>query len=775
MFIFKSKTLSSVLALTVCAGGAAAQDSGADSETRVLGKVEVTAQKQVQDLQDVPIAVNVLSEEQIQLTGIDDALELANFVPSLNITAVRNPFQSRVAIRGLGTSQNDPSLEPSVGMFVDGVFLGRSGLGMSDLTDIERIEVLQGPQGTLYGKNTNAGAISIITKQPNFEEFEGYIDASVGDFNMRRVTVSATGPLSDTVAFRVSGNIHKRNGYYENAGSGNDTNGADDWNLQGKLLWEPSENLSVLLSGSHVERDTNGSGFDSTFSPLVQAELNAQGLTVPTNDPFDFEIANNTQGVFEMESDSLALTVELDGDWGTFTSITAWNDYEFFTRADNDGSELDILRTLGEPFSGDSISQEIRLASSVGENVQYQVGLFYLEQTDQRGEIGEIGFVIGDDFATLAGPLFLGANAVLDPPGPAGPFRLMDFAAQPGDSIGGRNVWDTETLALFGQTTWDVTDDLHLTAGLRWTDESKDADLLTVTSSTATGVPAPLQGALPPSLINFLSTPFIDRLTTAIDAELSRSNTSTDWLLKAAYDLGDDTLIYASASTGTKSGNFNGVSGPENTREFEDETTTSYELGVKSDLFGSRVRLNAAAFMTQVEDWQFQAPLPTGGSTISNEGEVELAGIDVSLQALLFDNLTVDAGLLHMNKYEVTAGPNTGKELGFVADWSGNVGATLVFPVASGNIYVRGDYIFMNDHWVTNRDDRVASTDRYDRSLVNARLGWRNDHWNFSIWGQNLTEDDYPTTTNAVQSYSGNQAFVLSPPRTYGVSVRRDF
>ena len=262
------------------------------------------------------------------------------------------------------------------------------------------------------------------------------------------------------------------------------------------------------------------------------------------------------------------------------------------------------------------------------------------------------------------------------------------------------------------------------------------------------------------------------------DDIISQLNSPTEEdrvLLKAAYDLGEDTLIYASASTGTKSGNFNGVSGPENTREFEDETTTSYELGVKSDLFGSRVRLNAAAFMTQVEDWQFQAPLPTGGSTISNEGEVELTGVDVSLQALLFDNLTVDAGLLHMNKYEVTAGPNAGKELGFVADWSGNVGATLIFPVASGNIYVRGDYIFMNDHWVTNRDDRVASTDRYDRSLVNARLGWRNDHWNFLIWVQNLTEDDYPTTTNAVQSYSGNQAFVLSPPRTYGVSVRRDF
>lgn len=768
MSTFKARLMMSGIVLAALGTSATAQD-------RTLDEIIVTATKRAENLQKVPIAVTAFNAEIIQDAGIGDVLDVANLTPTLTVATSRNPFQNRVAIRGLGTAQNDPSLEPSVGIFVDGVFLGRSGLGMSDLTDIERIEVLQGPQGTLYGKNTNAGAISIITKRPNLEEFEGYIEGSIGDYNLRKFTAALSGPLSENIAYRISGSIHQRDGFFENVGSGSDLGDADDWNVQGKLLWEPNEKLSFLLNGSHVERDTNGSGFDSTFSPIVQAQLMAQGFTVPENDPFDFDIANNTQGEFDMQADNLSLHVNLDTDWGTITSISAWNDYDYFSKSDPDGSELDIIRSNGEPYSGDSLSQELRLDSSIGGNIDYQIGLFYLDQRTQRGDDGVVINEIGNDFVTIAGPLFLGPNAVLDPPGPAGPFRLLDFAARPGDSIGGKNVWDTETFAIFGQATWNLTNDLRLTGGLRWTDEEKEADLLTVTSSTATGVPAPLQGVVPPSLVNFLSVPFVNQLTTPIDAEFERSNKSTDWLIKGAYDLNEDSMIYASVSTGTKSGNFNGVNGAANSREFEDEHTTSYEVGLKSELANSTVRLNAAAFLTDVEDFQFQFALPTGGSTISNEGEVEFSGVDVSLQAVPVNFLTLDAGLLHMNKYEVTAGPNTGKEVALVADWSGNVAATLLFPLSNGRVYLRGDYVFMGNHWVTNRDSRVEATDRHNRTILNARLGWRNDKLNFSIWGKNLTDDEYPSTTNAIQSFSGNQAYVLAPPRTFGATLRYDF
>ncbi len=176
----------SALAFAVVSSSVTAQD-------RVLDEIVVTAAKRSQSLQEVPIAVNAFTAQMIDEAGINDAQDLANMTPSVNLTTSRNPFQNRLAIRGIGTSQNDPALEPSVGMFVDGVYMGRTGLGMSDLVDLERIEVLQGPQGTLYGKNTNAGAISLITKSPNLEEFEGYAQISVGDYGMKKVTVTTTG------------------------------------------------------------------------------------------------------------------------------------------------------------------------------------------------------------------------------------------------------------------------------------------------------------------------------------------------------------------------------------------------------------------------------------------------------------------------------------------------------------------------------------------------------------------------------------------------------
>ena len=194
----KLKPLVSAITLGLVATGVGAQDL-------VLEEVIVTAQKRAESLQDVPIAVTAFTSETIQLAGINNVVDVVNLTPSLSQFSNLSPFTTTLFIRGIGTAQNDPSLEPSVGTFVDGVFIGRTGLGMSDLTDIERIEVLQGPQGTLYGKNSNAGAISVITKRPNLDRFEGYIEGTVGDYGMGQLTAAASGPLGDTVAFPFIG------------------------------------------------------------------------------------------------------------------------------------------------------------------------------------------------------------------------------------------------------------------------------------------------------------------------------------------------------------------------------------------------------------------------------------------------------------------------------------------------------------------------------------------------------------------------------------------
>ena len=719
-------------------------------QTNALEEIVVTATKRVQSLQDVPIAVNAFNADTIEVAGINNAGDLAILTPALNINVNTNPFAARMIIRGVGTAQTDPALEPSVGLFIDGVYLGRTGLGMSDLTDIERIEVLQGPQGTLYGKNTNAGAISVITKKPNFEKSEGYVEASVGNYSMNKLTASASGPLTQNLAYRLSGNINQRDGYYDNS-AGVDFNDADDWNIQGKLQWEPTESLSILLSGSRVERDTTCCGADAVQTESVNNELVAQGLSPDSNDPYDYNVKSDADNRFAMESDLLSMTIDYDAGWGAIKSITAWNDYSYRVDQDPDRSELDILTLSNDKFSGDSFSQELRFTASPTDNVDYMLGAFYLEQNTKRG--GDEPFVfIGDDIITIGSQQDL-------------PFPLpFNFLVQPGDSLTVDMNQDAETIAFFGQGTWHIGDQWHITGGLRWSDEEKKSDLFSQTYSTAFSN-------------QILGASFLDSVSTPIDATLERSSDNVDWMLSAVLDISDDSMVYASAGTGTKSGGFQTVNGTADDREFDDEDTTTYELGIKSTLLDARLRINAAAFYSEIENFQAQRQLETGlGTYVSNEAKVETSGVDFQVEAAPMPNLVLSAGLLYMHKYQITDGPEKGADLPFTAEFSGTVAATLVFPLGDGGIYWRTDYSYMDDHTTNVASATQLRDEDYDnRNLINSKLGWRNDSWNVSVWGKNLSDDKYAMQTVLPFLVSGMEAYFLAPPRTFGATVRYTF
>ena len=710
---------------------------GASVQAAVLEEVIVTSQKRSENLQDVPIAVNAFTADMIQEMGITNAQELAMLTPSMHTITIGNPMKTSIRVRGIGTAQSDPALEPSVGVFVDGVFLGRSGLAMSDLTDIERIEVLQGPQGTLYGKNTNAGAISIVTKSPSLEGFEGYVNLAAGNYSMHNVTVAATGPISETVAFRISGNIHERDGFIKNIGPAVDGDSVDDWNIQAKLLWEPSENLSVLFSAAHVDRDTSCCAADATQGPQV-LDLVAQGLLPDDgNDPYDYVINTDFDSIFKLKSDMLSLNLTYDFAWGSLNSITSYDEFEYSQTLDNDRGPLAM--TLNEPDynAGETFSQELRLTSTIGSAIDYVVGIFYYDQEIQTGDGVAETFQFGPDIPYVRTPL-----------------------ANVGDSAYGKAVWQNDTLAAFGQMTWHVTDRLLVTGGLRWTREERDADILTITSFKS-------DRPIPPSAWA------INRFTTPIDETFNRSNNDVNWLVSASYDLSQEAMIYASTSTGSKSGGFNSVNGSPEEREFDDEDTISYELGLKSTLFDSRLRLNTAIFHTEVDNYQYQARAATGvGTYVSNEAEVEVSGLDLQIDAQPLDNLSLSAGLMYMNDFEVVSGPNTGDPLGLISEYTLNLGGTLFFPLSDGGLYLRGDYLYMSDHEPANKDDDIAIQ---NRELVNARVGWRNDKWNVALWGKNLTDETYAGFTSRLQQFSGSRAFFLQPPRTYGVEVRLNF
>lgn len=739
----------------------ATYSAGTLAQTGVLEEVIVTATKRAESLQDIAVTVTAFNENTIQEANIRDAGDVAVLTPSLNINANISPFSTRVTVRGIGTA-GSTFLEPSVGTFVDGVYLNRTGLAVSDLVDIERIEVLQGPQGTLYGKNTNAGAIVITTLSPNFEETEGHLEATAGNYSMQRITGSLSGPITDDLAYRIAGNFHERDGYLENL-AGPDLNDADEWNVVGKLAWEPTDELSILLKASYLERDMFCCSPDSVHDPIADQAIIDRGQPPLGDDPYDHVTSQDVPSPFEQESTAASLHINYEADWGLIESITAWDDYELDSSQQTSRSVLDVI-WANQPQSGGSFSQELRFSNST-DSVDYMLGLYYFEQDTSEFE-GELSGLLGDD--VLIGTEIFGPTLAL--------------IAAPGDRGFQDSLFETETIAVFGRATWHIGDNWHLTGGLRWSDEEKDADLYAEVESTALtaqdpeNIPPPIlalllqQGIVPPFSLLSSARP-------EIDESFNRSSDNVDWLASASYDLNIDTMLFASASTGTKSGGFNGVAGESEEREFDDEHTTSYELGIKTTLLGARLRINSTLFFTKIEDMQTNQQASSGlGQFTSNQGEAEIAGLDFQLDALPLPNLTVTLGLQYLDKYEFTDGPDEGLDLAFAAEFSGNLAATLVLPLADGGIYLRGDYSYMGDH-LTNPAPafQLSEKDVQDRQNLNMVLGWRNDNWNVSLWGKNLTDEEYAVQTLVPYPVTNMDAYFLAPPKTYGATLRYDF
>lgn len=738
--------LSSITVTVLASGHAMAQE-------RTLEEVIVTATKRSQSIQDVAMTVTAFSAEQIREANIQNATDVAVLTPSLVVATNTQPFTASFRIRGVGTAQNDPALEPSVGIFVDDVYLNRSGFGMSDLTDIQRIEVLNGPQGTLYGKNTNAGAVLVYTKLPNAEEFEGYIEATVGDYDLQRYTLAASGPITDALAFRFSGNIHKRDGYFENGGNGGDLDDADDWNVMAKLLYQPSDDLSVLVNASYVERDNTCCAADAVQGESVNLALIEQGLSPDKNDPYDYEVAVDVPSEFKNEVSNISMVLDYSSAWGDLKTITAWNNSDGSSSYDADRSQLDVMYVDGASES-EFFSQEIRFTSEFGDLIDYQIGLFYFKSEQNPGD-GKPSVFLGDDFISQGNQ-----NEIINILPPQVP--SIAFIAQPGDTLTNEHTLEAETFALFGRATWHITDRWHFTGGLRVSQEEKDAELFTTVDSTA-----PSQSIAGFSFLSTVSTP--------IDDSFSRQSDNVDWLADLSYDWDENVMTFARFATGTKSGGFNAVSGSPEEREFDDETTISYELGVKATVLDSRLLVNISAFLSEIDDYQFQEQVETGiGTRVGNEAEVELRGIDLFVQAKPLPNLTLGFGLMYLDKAEITDGPEKGKPLPVAPDYSANLNATVFLPLPVGAAYLRGDYSYMDDHRTTNADE-LRTQDIQDRETLNATLGWRTERWNLSLWGKNLTDDEYAGVTTATSQITGTDPYFLTPPRTYGATLRYEF
>ncbi|MGH8085585.1 MAG: TonB-dependent receptor [Lysobacter sp.] len=482
-----------------------------EQETTTLAGITVTAQKREEALQDVPIAITVLPEQLLQDTGVRDIKDLQLLVPGLTVTSTQSAVQTTARIRGIGTVGDNPGLESSVGVMIDGVYRPRNGVGFGDLGQIQRIEVLKGPQGTVFGKNTSAGVINVITRRPHYTtEVEG--ELTVGNYNALGASASLNTPISDNAAFSIYAAKRKRDGFMEvrtGAGPREETEDYDQnfHSLRGQLLVEPTDNLDINFIADFTSREENcctgvtiarentpGLPFNAP-QQVINALAGGEGVG-PTVDPFARVAYSNRSTEQDIKDKGVSAEVNWLTPWfrdAELTSITAFRDWDAINGLDFDFSAADVLYREADPdesFTGfETFSQEFRLTGAT-DSVDWMVGMFYADEDLDRHDSYRIGAAYEPYLSTLVGSQVLGAIAAglaptgltVDQSNPA--LFMSQVSGQPfGTNFAGLGALDTyeqssRSLALFTNNTWHATDALDLTLGLRATREDKTLDAI---------------------------------------------------------------------------------------------------------------------------------------------------------------------------------------------------------------------------------------------------------------------------------------------------------
>ncbi|MGY1521597.1 MULTISPECIES: TonB-dependent receptor [unclassified Luteimonas] len=488
-------------AIVSMAAPAAAQDSAAApaEETRTLATLTVTAQKREEALQDVPISVTALDEQLLRDASVRDIKDLQILVPGLTVTSTQNEAITTARIRGIGTVGDNVGLESSVGVVIDGVYRPRNSVGFGDLGQLERIEVLKGPQGTVFGKNTSAGVINVITRRPGYTQ-SAEAEVTAGNYGALGVAASYNDSFSDSATFSVYAAKRKRDGWMDvETGNGPRTEDEDyDQNfhtLRGKLLFEPSESLEILLSADYTSREENCCTAVQTTvggtAPILNALAGGQALAAPGDDPFDRVAYSNRPTTQDIKESGVSAEINWDiGALGgaTLTSITASREWEAINGLDYDFSTADLLyrnANEDESYTGfETFSQELRLTGST-DRLDWMVGMFYADEDLTRNESYRVGPhyepYVSTLVYTLVGQGLAAAGIPLDNPLgiPPAAFLSQVGGTPYGSGFTGLGALDryeqnAKSLALFTNNTWHATDALDLTLGLRYTREDKE-------------------------------------------------------------------------------------------------------------------------------------------------------------------------------------------------------------------------------------------------------------------------------------------------------------
>ncbi|NIB43537.1 TonB-dependent receptor [Pseudomaricurvus alkylphenolicus] len=650
-----------------------------------LEEIVVTATKRSESLQDVSISMLATDGEAISDMGITRGSELTANLPA--ITIAQNPVGNFIFIRGIGSSGANQGIEQSVSIFHDGTYMGRHQLSRAPFLDIERVEVLRGPQSILFGKNTIGGAIHVIGAKPT-DEFEGSISGLYGEDGEKEFTAVVSGPITDSLSGRLAYRGYQMDGYIDNILTDDDGPERDDETLRLQLSWtSPNDNLKVLGKWEHSEFETkggsvqvstsdptgNGIAFDALNRALVGAAVGSStlyewdeqramlndggellGLVLPeyAGMPGFPDINDATDN----EMDTGSLTVNWYIGEHTLTSITAYAGYEYQDLCDCDFVALPLLQVDAiEDY--EQYSQEIRLTSPGGEKLDYIVGLYYHRS--------DLTYSANDGFGSSL------ASGLIGQPSAITPNLTRSYTLEQ----------EQEMWSVFGQATYSFSEETRLILGARYFEETKTADHILDTSfadgwdySAAAGLPAGslAYGNTPEEYDRFLSevagtplagfatiseTIFSALLGTFEHSIVDRERDEEDWMfsLTVEHNISPDTMVFFTAATGTKGGGFDArfLKTADNPFfEYDEETATNFELGLKSYLFDNRMSLNATVFHTTVEDYQVSIFDGATAFFVQNAAELEAKGVEVDVRWAATENLTISfAGSYLVNEY----------------------------------------------------------------------------------------------------------------------------
>jgi iron complex outermembrane recepter protein len=813
------------LAAPAVAQNAAVDDAGDDEI------IIVTASKQAKTLQDTPISVSVTSKALIENAQIRDALDLQTVVPSLRVSQLQSSANTNFIIRGFGNGANNAGIEPSVGVFIDGVYRSRSAAQIGDLPSVERIEVLRGPQSTLFGKNASAGIISVVTSEPKFD-FGGQAELSYGNFNAIIARAEITGPISDTIAFSLAGNFNKRDGYVFNEALNARENERNRGGVRGQLLFKPSEDFKLRLIADYDKIDEICCSVVNIVDGPTGNAVRALGGRVISNQPLALRSATNFASVNKI--DNFGFSGQADYQAGQFdlTFIGAYRGVRITTNADSDFTSADIIGSNGGRTGIDTYTAEARIASKFDGPINFLLGAFYFHENIDA----QTALTFGRDFRNYAGALSGGAYINLEPT-----LRAL-LPGTPAGQFGGRGQgrfeeydYRNRAISIFGTVDWSIVENLTLTLGGNYTYDKKNVTTNVVSTDVFSGLDlvragvnagVPATVAANPAFNPFLGLralqflpPFLNYPNPVESGRTSDSDFA--YTVRLNWKANDNLNVYATHATGFKASSINlsadsrpfasdfipgstaqvpppaaspirtalGANLPVNlttgSRFANPEHATVYEIGLKGQWDGFGV--NLAAFRQILNGFQSNVFSGTG-FILANADQQSVNGLELDTTFSPVRDLRFFANFTYLDakfdRFPGGAALQNGSFSTQPQDLSGQrVAGTPQFALSVGGDYTArlSDTAKLNFHLDYQHESptQIAQgtvTLRRTVDLVNASATLvLNNKLDITIWGRNLTNEAWITTIFPGVAQAGTLSGYRNQPRTWGGLLRYRF